>query len=118
IAVISILMVEVVTQVNEQITHINQQMTITTRTSIPLRDLLQSCGIYIVGILGGGFIGFKTWLRNAINRFRWHSWLVNGSAIIMLVCAIICARYFRTLSILQASSVPLLEGMYIAMDGI
>lgn len=81
-------------------------------------DFLQAYGIYIVGILGGGFVGFKTWLRNAKNRFRWHSWLVNGSPIKKLVCAINSARYIRTLSILQASSVPLLEGMYIAMDGI
>jgi general secretion pathway protein F len=43
---------------------------------------------------------------------------VNGSPIKKLVCAINSARYIRTLSILQASSVPLLEGMYIAMDGI
>lgn len=50
--------------------------------------------------------------------FSWHSWLVNGSPIKKLVCAINSARYIRTLSILQASSVPLLEGMYIAMDGI
>lgn len=43
---------------------------------------------------------------------------MNGSPIKKLVCAINSARYIRTLSILQASSVPLLEGMYIAMDGI
>lgn len=57
-------------------------------------------------------------MKKTTNRFRWHSWLVNGSPIKKLVCAINSARYIRTLSILQASSVPLLEGMYIAMDGI
>lgn len=118
IAVISILLVAVVPQVIEQFTHMKQQLPITTRTLIAVSDFLQAWGIYIVGILGGGFIGFKTWLRNAKNRFRWHSWLVNGSPIKKLVCAINSARYIRTLSILQASSVPLLEGMYIAMDGI
>lgn len=65
----------------EQFTHMKQQLPITTRTLIALSDFLQAWGIYIVGILGGGFIGFKTWLRNAKNRFRWHSWLVNGSPI-------------------------------------
>ncbi|EQB8280677.1 type II secretion system inner membrane protein GspF [Enterobacter hormaechei] len=118
IAVISILLVAVVPQVIEQFTHMKQQLPITTRTLIAVSDFLQAWGIYIVGILEGGFIGFKTWLRNAKNRFRWHSWLVNGSPIKKLVCAINSARYIRTLSILQASSVPLLEGMYIAMDGI
>ncbi|HCM9264764.1 TPA: type II secretion system inner membrane protein GspF [Enterobacter hormaechei subsp. hoffmannii] len=118
IAVISILLVAVVPQVIEQFTHMKQQLPITTRTLIAVSDFLQAYGIYIVGILGGGFVGFKTWLRNAKNRFRWHSWLVNGSPIKKLVCAINSARYIRTLSILQASSVPLLEGMYIAMDGI
>ena len=105
IAVISILLVAVVPQVIEQFTHMKQQLPITTRTLIAVSDFLQAWGIYIVGILGGGFIGFKTWL-------------VNGSPIKKLVCAINSARYIRTLSILQASSVPLLEGMYIAMDGI
>ena len=118
IAVIGILLVAVVPQVIEQFTHMKQQLPITTRTLIAVSDFLQAWGIYIVGSLAGAFVGFKTWVRNVKNRFRWHSWLVNGSPIKKLVCAINSARYIRTLSILQASSVPLLEGMYIAMDGI
>ena len=118
IAVISILLVAVVPQVIEQFTHMKQQLPITTRTLIAVSDFLQAYGIYIAGGIGGGIVGFKAWVRNVKNRFRWHSWLVNGSPIKKLVCAINSARYIRTLSILQASSVPLLEGMYIAMDGI
>lgn len=102
----------------EQFTHMKQQLPITTRTLIAVSDFLQVYGLYIVGSLAGGMMGFKAWLRNAKNRFRWHNWLVNGSPVKKLVCAINSARYIRTLSILQASSVPLLEGMYIAMDGI
>lgn len=60
IAVISILLVAVVPQVIEQFTHMKQQLPITTRTLIAVSDFLQARGIYIVGILGGGFIGFKT----------------------------------------------------------
>ncbi|MEN8466384.1 type II secretion system F family protein, partial [Enterobacter cloacae subsp. cloacae] len=118
VAVISILLVAVVPQVIEQFVHMKQQLPITTRTLIAVSDFLQAYGIYIAGGLFGAIVGFKTWVKKTTNRFRWHSWLVNGSPIKKLVCAINSARYIRTLSILQASSVPLLEGMYIAMDGI
>ena len=118
VAVICILLVAVVPQVIEQFTHMKQQLPITTRTLIAVSDFLQAYGLYIGGGLVTAFIGFKSWLKNARNRFVWHRWLVNASPIKKLVCAINSARYIRTLSILQASSVPLLEGMYIAMDGI
>lgn len=81
IAVISILLVAVVPQVIEQFTHMKQQLPITTRTLIAVSDFLQAYGIYIAGGIGGGIVGFKAWVRNVKNRFRWHSWLVNGSPI-------------------------------------
>lgn len=118
IAVISILLVAVVPQVIEQFTHMKQQLPMTTRTLIAVSDFLQAYGMIIGGGLAAGAIGFKGWLKKTRNRFIWHRWLVNGSPLKKLVCAINSARYIRTLSILQASSVPLLEGMYIAMDGI
>lgn len=118
VAVISILLVAVVPQVIEQFVHMKQQLPITTRTLIAVSDFLQAYGIFIAGAFFGAMVGFKVWVKKTANRFRWHSWLVNGSPIKKLVCAINSARYIRTLSILQASSVPLLEGMYIAMDGI
>ena len=118
IAVISILLVAVVPQVIDQFTHMKQQLPITTRTLIAVSDFLQAYGVFIVGGLAAAFIGFKAWVRKESNCFAWHRWLVNRSPLKKLVCAINSARYIRTLSILQASSVPLLEGMYIAMDGI
>lgn len=118
IAVISILLVAVVPQVIEQFTHMKQQLPVTTRTLIAVSDFLQAYGTFIAGGMAGAFVAFKAWLKSEKNRFRYHGWLVNHSPLKKLVCAINSARYIRTLSILQASSVPLLEGMYIAMDGI
>ncbi|WP_285128222.1 type II secretion system inner membrane protein GspF [Leclercia adecarboxylata] len=118
IAVISILLVAVVPQVIEQFTHMKQQLPMTTRTLIAVSDFLQAYGMIIGGGLAAGAIGFKGWLKKTRNRFIWHRWLVKNAPIKKLVRAINSARYIRTLSILQASSVPLLEGMYIAMDGI
>ncbi|QGU14553.1 type II secretion system protein GspF [Leclercia sp. 119287] len=118
IAVISILLVAVVPQVIEQFTHMKQQLPMTTRTLIAVSDFLQAYGMIIGGGLAAGAIGFKGWLKKTRNRFIWHCWLVKNAPIKKLVRAINSARYIRTLSILQASSVPLLEGMYIAMDGI
>ncbi len=118
IAVISILLVAVVPQVIEQFTHMKQQLPMTTRTLIAVSDFLQAYGMIIGGGLAAGAIGFKGWLKKTRNRFIWHRWLVKNAPVKKLVRAINSARYIRTLSILQASSVPLLEGMYIAMDGI
>lgn len=118
VAVISILLVAVVPQVIEQFIHMKQQLPFTTRTLIAVSDFLQAWGLVIVGCLVGSVIGFKAWLKKASNRFAWHQWLLSRSPLKKLICAITSARYIRTLSILQASSIPLLEGMYIAMDGI
>lgn len=118
IAVIAILLVAVVPQVIEQFVHMKQQLPLTTRTLIAVSDFLQAYGLFIAGGLAGTFTGFRVWLKTDKNRFSYHRWLILRSPLKKLVCAINSARYIRTLSILQASSVPLLEGMYIAMDGI
>ena len=118
IAVISILLVAVVPQVIDQFTHMKQELPVTTRTLIAVSDFLQAWGIVIAGGLFGASASFKFWIKVEKNRFVYHRWLLLKSPLKKLVCAINSARYIRTLSILQASSVPLLEGMYIAMDGI
>ena len=118
IAVISILLVAVVPQVIDQFTHMKQELPMTTRTLIAVSDFLQAWGIVIAGGLFGASASFKFWIKVEKNRFVYHRWLLLKSPLKKLVCAINSARYIRTLSILQASSVPLLEGMYIAMDGI
>lgn len=118
ITVICILLIAVVPQVIDQFTHMKQALPMTTRVLIAVSDFLQAWGLLLGGSLVGAFISFKVWLRKPENCFAWHRWLVVRSPLQKLVKAINSARYIRTLSILQASSVPLLEGMYIAMEGL
>ncbi|MCD1124963.1 type II secretion system inner membrane protein GspF [Jinshanibacter sp. LJY008] len=116
--VICILLVAVVPQVVDQFTHMKQQLPVTTRTLIAVSDFLQNNGLFIlIGIVAAVF-GFRTWVARGQNRLRYHKWLVRSASISKLVRAINSARYIRTLSILQASSVPLLEAMNISVDGI
>ncbi|MCS2158430.1 type II secretion system inner membrane protein GspF [Scandinavium sp. H11S7] len=118
VTVICILLVAVVPQVIEQFTHMKQQLPLTTRILITVSDFLQAYGLLLGGVLAGLAIGWKIWLRKPQNRFAWHRWLLTRSPVQRLMRAINSARYIRTLSILQASSVPLLDGMLIAMEGL
>ncbi|MGH0100571.1 hypothetical protein [Escherichia coli] len=56
-------------------------------------------------------MGFWLWLKRGNNRHRFHAMLLRVALIGPLICAINSARYLRTLSILQSSGVPLLDGM-------
>ncbi len=118
VVVICILLVAVVPQVIDQFTHMKQQLPMTTRILIAVSDFLQAYGLLMGVSLVVAAIGWKIWLKKPQNRFAYHRWLVTRSPIQKLVRAINSARYIRTLSILQASSVPLLDGMLIAMEGL
>lgn len=118
ITVISILLVAVVPQVVGQFVQMKQALPFTTRTLIIVSDFLTAWGLYILVAIVGGIIGFRFWLKKGNNRMRYHRWQVKSSPLKKLVCAINSARYIRTLSILQASGVPLLEAMIISVDGL
>lgn len=118
ITVISILLVAVVPQVVGQFVQMKQELPFTTRTLIVVSDFLTAYGLYILVAIVGGIIGFRYWLKKGNNRMRYHRWQVKSSPLQKLVRAINSARYIRTLSILQASGVPLLEAMIISVDGL
>lgn len=114
IGVISILLTAVVPKVVAQFEHMGQQLPGTTRFLIGASELLQHYGLwFLLAIMLGG-MGWRWWLKDAARRRRWHAVLLRLPVIGRVSRGLNTARFARTLSILNASAVPLLEGMRIA----
>lgn len=118
IIVVAILLTAVVPKVVEQFVHMKQQLPLTTRILLGISDSLQSYGFAAVVLVLMVTAGFIYWRRRPLNRHRTDRKLLDLPLLRGLIRAINCARYLRTLSILQASGVPLLEGMTLSGEGI
>lgn len=118
ILVVIILLTTVVPNVAEQFIHMKQQLPLSTRVLLGSSEALQRIGPGLLVVLFIGGIGFSWWLKKGQNRHRFHSLLLRLGLPGQLIRAVNCARYLRTLSILQSSGVPLLEGMMLSTEGI
>jgi general secretion pathway protein F len=118
IVVVIILLTTVVPRVAEQFIHMKQQLPLTTRTLLAISSALQHAGPMFLVVLVLAICGFLYWLKRGDHRHRFHAALLRFAFPGRLLCALNCARYLRTLSILQASGVPLLEGMKLSTESI
>lgn len=116
IAVISILLTAVVPKVVVQFQHMGQELPATTRALIASSDFLKDYGLIVLGVIVLLFILFKRMLAKADFRMKYHSFLLRMPIVGKVSKGLNTARFARTLSILSASSVPLLEGMRIASE--
>jgi general secretion pathway protein F len=87
-----------------------------TRALIAISDFFRLYGIYVfLGIVAAG-IGVARWLRNPIARRAWHRTQLGLPVAGRVVRGFNTARFTRTLSILSASTVPVLEALRIASE--
>ncbi|HCU5657573.1 TPA: type II secretion system F family protein [Escherichia coli] len=85
-----------------------------TRMLIAMSDTLQTSGVYwLAGLLGLLVLGQRL-LKNPAMRLRWDKTLLRLPVTGRVARGLNTARFSRTLSILTASSVPLLEGIQTA----
>lgn len=114
VGVVSILLTSVVPQVVSQFEHMGQDLPGSTQFLIASSDFLRDFGLYILLFFVFGFIGLKQYLRNDKNQLKFDRVLLSVPVVGKVSKELNTARFARTLSILNASAVPLLEGMQIA----
>ncbi|MCE9680142.1 type II secretion system inner membrane protein GspF [Shewanella sp. AS1] len=116
ISVIAILLAAVVPQVVGQFEHMGQELPWTTQLLIAASDFVRDYGFILLGVIVLAIVGFKQLLKSSANRMRFDSALLNMPVIGRVSKGLNTARFARTLSILTASSVPLLDAMRIASE--
>lgn len=114
VAVIGALMTFVVPELIRIFTHADTDLPLLTRILIAASDYLANYGLVsLLGVLLV-LVGFKYLMRNTVWKARWHRLLLHTPLIGTLIRNVETARFASTLSILMASSVPLLESLRIA----
>ncbi len=112
--IISILLVYVVPKVVEVFDTNKAKLPIATRVLVAVSGFLREYGIYILIALAiGGFLLWR-WLKNEQARRRMHLLQLRLPLVGRLARGFNTARFTRTLSILTASAVPVLEALRIA----
>jgi general secretion pathway protein F len=105
------LLTYVVPEVVKVFDGMNQQLPLLTRMLIAVSDTLRDLGLLMLLILGGLGYGLRTLLQRPAYQRRWHDLLLRLPLIGRLTRGLNTARFARTLNILAASGVPLLDAL-------
>jgi general secretion pathway protein F len=116
LAIVSGLLAYVVPKVVEVFENSRAQLPLATRALVALSSGLRHYGIWLlIALLLGGSL-FWRWSRQDGPRRRVHRAILGAPLLGRLVRGMNTARFTRTLSILTASAVPVLDALRIAGD--
>lgn len=108
------LLTYVVPQVVQVFESIGQELPLLTRALIALSGFLRNFGFVLLILLIVAIVLFRRSLRIEANRYRFHQLLQRLPVIGRLQRGLNTARFARTLSILTASGVSVLEALRIS----
>ena len=114
IAVVTALLAFVVPEVGKVFESTGQSLPWLTRALIASSDFLNSNFLYLIILLTVAVLVFNRLLNNIKFKIRMHRLTLRIPIVGTLVRGMNTARLARTLSILSASNVPLLQAMHIA----
>lgn len=114
IGVVAILLTKVVPQIVGQFEHMGANLPGTTKFLIASSEFLQNNGLFIVLFIAIIMLVFSELLKKPKFEMAFHERLLTLPGIGKVAKGLNTARFARTLSILSASAVPLLESMKIS----
>ena len=114
IGIVSVLLAYVVPEVVNVFKTGKQQLPLLTRALIALSDGFRHWWWLLFALIAAAVYGTRRWLENPTAQRRWDRGLLRLPIVGRVVRGVNAARFARTLSILTASSVPVLEAMRIA----
>lgn len=112
--VVSGLLAYVVPQVVDVFEDTGQALPWLTRALIAVSEGLRDYGLHTLLAIAALLTGGRLLLRKDWARMRWHGWLLHLPLLGRLIRGANAARFARTFSILNASSVPILEALRIS----
>ena len=116
VAITVLLLTVVVPKIVTQFQHMGQGLPPITQLVMDISTFLQASWMWVVGLLILGVIVAQRALAVPAMQLRFHKWLLGVPLLGKVNRGLNTARFARTLSILTASGVPLLEAMKIASD--
>lgn len=114
VGVIAILLTKVVPQIVGQFEHMGANLPGTTKFLIASSEFLQAYGLHIVLVIAAIMLLFTELLKKPKFEMAFHQRVIELPGIGKVAKGLNTARFARTLSILSASAVPLLESMKIS----
>lgn len=116
ISVVILLVVVVVPKVVGIFADLGQELPILTRILISFSNFLASYGIYILIAVIAGVIAFGRAMRSESFKAKMHKIFLGLPIVGRLTRGVNTARFSRTLSIMTASGVPVLDSLRIAAE--
>jgi general secretion pathway protein F len=114
VGVIAILLTKVVPQIVSQFEHMGANLPSSTKLLIASSDFLQAYGFYMVLFIAIFILLISQLLNKPAFEMAYHQRIIAFPGIGKVAKGLNTARFARTLSILSASAVPLLESMKIS----
>ena len=115
ILVVSGLLTYVVPEVVKVFSDTGQQLPFLTVALIAVSDFMQDWFVYLLLAMLAAFAVFKKLIQQPVFKKRYHQFLLKIPVLGNLVLGGNSAQFSRTLSILAASGVPILDAMRIAV---
>ncbi|GEA09791.1 type II secretion system inner membrane protein GspF [Alteromonas sp. KUL49] len=114
--IVVLLLTVVVPKIVGQFDHMGQDLPTLTQFLISISNWLQNNGLLLLMILAALLVVFQRLLQQKHMKLKYHRLLLSLPIIGKVSRGLNTARFARTLSILNASAVPLLEAMRISSD--
>ena len=112
--IVSILLAYVVPKVVQVFENSRAKLPLMTRALVALSDLIRHYGIWLLLAVIAAAMLFARWQREPTNQRLVHRWLLTLPLVGKLLRGFNTARFTRTLSILTASAVPVLDALRIS----